>query len=51
MEYALEGEAGLNALSIDNLITKQLENIHQLQPLEINLKSFDELLQGGSNGC
>ena len=50
MEYALEGESELSAHAIENLISKEIESIHNLKPLNVNLEQFDELLQGGSDG-
>ena len=50
MELAIDHTDPLIAPTLENLISNQMENVHDIAPLTPKLKQFDELL-GDSHGC
>jgi len=50
MELAMEGESDLSSTGLENLITKQMDNIYDIEPLEINMERYDDLMGGKVHG-
>jgi len=50
MELAIEGRQELTSKTLEKIITNQMDNIHEIKPLQPKLDQFDTLLHGENNG-
>jgi transposase len=50
MEISMEGDEELSSVSLSKLITNDMNNIHEIQPLEMDLHHYDVFLNGEENG-
>lgn len=51
MELALEGETKLDAPGLENLVSMKLDKIYEMKPVDVDLGTYDEFLEGVSDGC
>ena len=51
MELALEGEDKLDAPGLENLVSMKLDRIYEMQPVDVDLGTYDEFLEEVSHGC
>ena len=50
MEISLEEDEELSSIQLSNLITNDMNNIHEIQPLKMDLNHYDIFLEGDLNG-
>lgn len=50
MEISLEGDEELSSILLNKLITNDMNNIHEIQPLEMDLHHYDVFLSGEIDG-
>ena len=50
MEISMEGDEELSSHLLSNLITNDMNKIHEIQPLKMDLHHYDVFLKGDKNG-
>ena len=50
MEISLEGDEELSSILLNKLITNDMNNIHEIKPLEMDLHHYDVFLSGEIDG-
>jgi transposase len=50
MELAVENDEQLSAKTLEKIITNEMDNVHEIKPLNPSLHHYDQLLQGGNYG-
>ena len=51
MELALEDDMKLDAPGLENLVSMKLDKIYEMKPVDVDLGTYDELLEEVPNGC
>jgi transposase len=50
MEISMEGDEQLSSTLLSKLITNDMNNLHEIKPLKMDLHHYDVLLKGDQNG-